>query len=125
MIDKKDQPWRWQKYENNLCNKCIGTCCTLPVEVRAEDLIQLDLVDPAIITSSPKKAEKVLKKMGIVKYYREASGLFMLQQKANDDCVFLDSNTRLCTVYSKRPSVCREFPVAIGPRPGYCPFEQK
>lgn len=125
MVEKKDQPWRWTKYENNLCKSCVGTCCTLPVEVKAEDLVRLELIDPGIYEQSLKKAEKLLKKMGIVKQYRQGTGLFMLQQKANDDCVFLDSKSRLCTVYEKRPSVCREFPRSIGPRPGFCPHERK
>jgi Fe-S-cluster containining protein len=92
----------------------------MPVEIKGEDLIRLGLADPDELAASPKKLAKRLIKEGILSSYRESTGHFMLTQKANDDCYFLDLKTRLCTVYEKRPGVCREFP-SIGPRPGYCP----
>jgi Fe-S-cluster containining protein len=55
-----------------------------------------------------------------VRSYHPPTGLFILEQRYGRDCVFLDTKTRRCTVYEKRPEVCRRFP-KIGPRPGYCP----
>jgi excinuclease ABC subunit B len=75
----------------------------------------------AIDTSGlDKKGYKKLIKEKKIIYFREATGLFMLMQKANKDCIFLDLKSRKCTVYSKRPDVCRNFPDK-GPRPGFCP----
>ena len=35
----------WAKYTADMCHSCISSCCTLPVEVRLNDLIRLELVD--------------------------------------------------------------------------------
>ena len=35
----------WVRYSAGLCRDCHATCCTLPVEVRIDDLIRLELVD--------------------------------------------------------------------------------
>jgi uncharacterized protein len=40
-------------------------------------------------------------------------------QRHGRDCIYLGADRR-CTVYEKRPEVCRQFP-RIGPRPGWCP----
>lgn len=95
----------------------------MPVEIRAEDLIRLGLATEDELQRSPKKVAKNLMKSGEVATYREGTGLFQLSQQANDDCVFLDSRTRLCRVYEKRPDVCRQFP-SVGPRPGFCPHRK-
>jgi Fe-S-cluster containining protein len=94
----------------------------MPLEVRLSDLERLGLVEEG--EASPKKIAKRLGKMGIVKSYRAATGLFLLQQKADDSCPFLGED-RLCTVYEKRPDVCRGFPVTLGPRVSYCPYRKK
>ncbi len=96
----------------------------MPVEIKAEDLVRLGVATVDEITSSPKKTAKRLIKEGIISSYRDASGNYMLTQKANEDCYYLDTRTRLCTVYEKRPEVCRQFP-SVGPRPGYCPLTKK
>ncbi len=116
----KDKPWTWVSYREGLCQGCYSGCCTMPVEVKSEDLVRLGVADGLEIEQSPKKVFKDLKKRGIVVSYREGTGLFMLTQRSNGDCFFLDAKTRLCTVYEKRPGVCRQFP-SIGPRPGFCP----
>lgn len=119
----KDRPSTWKPYREGLCNACNAACCTMPVEVRASDLVRLGLIDEDELRASPKKVFNKLARQGILKSYRAATGLFMLVQKSNDDCVFLGTD-RLCTVYERRPDVCREFP-KIGPRPGYCPADPK
>jgi Fe-S-cluster containining protein len=96
----------------------------MPVEVRLSDLIRLGLVGEDEAAGSMRKLAKRLIKEGSVSSYRQGTDLFMLTQKANRDCLFLDEKTRLCKVYEKRPDVCRQFP-AIGPRPGYCPGSRK
>lgn len=95
----------------------------MPVEVKASDLIRLGVVTEDEIERSMKKAAKRLKAEGVISSYRQGTDLFMLTQKANRDCYFMDTKTRLCTVYEKRPDVCRQFP-SIGPRPGFCPVRK-
>lgn len=118
-----DQPSRWKPFRKDSCASCWGSCCTMPVEVKIEDLLRLKLISEDEV-SSPKKVFKKLFQQKIVSSYRQGTGFFMLTQKPNDDCYFLDSKTRLCTVYENRPGVCREFP-SIGPRPGCCPYIKK
>ena len=69
------------------------------LEVTIEDLVRLDLCDMDEFDRSPKKLFKRLKRERVAMSYREGTGLFLLQSKANSDCQFLDSVTRLCTVY--------------------------
>lgn len=92
----------------------------MPVEIKLSDLIRLELVSEDEASGSIKKLAKRLIKEGIIVSYRQGTEFFMLSQKANRDCLFLDSKARLCTVYEKRPETCRQFP-AIGPRPNFCP----
>lgn len=123
MIPDKDKPWTWVRYKEGMCQLCSGACCTMPVEIKAEDLVRLELATQDEVEQSPKKVSKRLIKEGIVTSYRESSGNFMLTQKANGDCYFLNLKTRLCEVYEKRPGVCRQFPT-IGPKPSFCPGNQ-
>lgn len=123
-ISTKDQPWKWTQYKDGHCQKCMASCCTMPVEIKAPDLVRLNLATQDEVLNTPKKLAKKLMKSGVISSYRESTGLFMITQKANDDCYFLDQKTRLCTVYEKRPDTCRSFP-QIGPRPGYCPLTLK
>ncbi len=120
MRPDKDKPWTWVKYKSGMCTGCSGACCTMPVEVHAEDLIKMKLIDRDSIMSSPKKAAKKLIKEKIISGYRESSKLFMLASRPSGDCIFLHEVSRLCTIYENRPSVCRSFP-DIGPKPGFCP----
>lgn len=92
----------------------------MPVEITIADLVQLELATEDEAKGSIKKLFKKLKAEGFVDSYRASSGFFTLSRKDQGDCRFLDTKTRLCTVYEKRPSVCRQFP-KIGPRPGFCP----
>jgi len=119
----KDRPSTWLRYRDGLCNNCNAGCCTMPVEVKAEDLFRLELISEDEMRASPKKLFKRLSKDGYLKSFRASTGLYMLEQKSNSDCVFLGED-RLCTVYEKRPEVCRLFP-SIGPRPNFCPAQKK
>lgn len=96
----------------------------MPVEINSEDLVRLGLCGLEEVEQNPKKVAKKLIKEGILSSYRDGTGLFMMTQKPNDDCYFLDLKSRLCTVYDRRPGVCREFP-KIGPKPGFCPASRK
>nr|WP_295904815.1 YkgJ family cysteine cluster protein [uncultured Bdellovibrio sp.] len=115
-----DRPSTWKPYRTGMCKGCWGGCCTMPVEIKISDLIRLGLCSEDEAQGSIKKLAKRLMKEGYIVSYRQGTEFFMLSQKANRDCYFLDSKTRLCTVYEKRPDTCRQFP-SIGPRPGFCP----
>jgi Fe-S-cluster containining protein len=120
----KDRPSTWGKYREGLCEGCWGSCCTMPVEVSAEDLLRLGVANQDELEGSRKKIAKKLIKEKIVITYRDSTDLFMLSSRPDGDCLYLHPKTRLCTVYEKRPEVCRKFP-KIGPRPGYCPSARK
>lgn len=116
-----DRPSSWVPFRSaKQCDGCFAGCCTLPVETSAADLMRLEVLTIDEAATSLKKAFRRLHKEGIVRSYHASTGLFILEQRNGRDCVFLHPTTRLCTVYEKRPEVCRRFP-KIGPRPGYCP----
>ena len=117
----KDRPSTWKKYEASNCQICRADCCSMPVEVKTDDLIRLGIATVDEAENSIKKLAKKLKKAGYISSFREGTEFFMLTQKANSDCYFLDSQTRLCSVYEKRPETCRQFPSQIGTRIGFCP----
>jgi Fe-S-cluster containining protein len=114
------KPSTWNPFKKGMCEGCFAGCCTLPLEVSAYDLIRLGLVTEDEAAASLKKVARKLSKEGIIRSYHAKSGLFIVEQRRGRDCIFLDEKSRLCTVYEKRPEVCRTFP-KIGPRPGYCP----
>lgn len=117
------RPSTWSKYTKGMCEGCWAGCCTLPLEVSVVDLMRLELVTEDEACSSLKKVAKRLIKEGVVRSFNPKTQVFTLEQVGGRDCQFLDKN-RLCTVYDKRPEVCRQFP-KIGPRPGWCPVRKK
>lgn len=125
MIVDKDRPSTWRKYEEKNCTSCKAGCCQMPVEIRASDLLRLGLVTEDELSGSIKKVAKRLSKEGVIQNYRSGTEFFMLTQRANSDCYFLNEKTRLCTVYDKRPDTCRGFPSLLGTRVGFCPYTKK
>lgn len=117
------RPSTWVKFKKGLCDGCWAGCCTLPVEVSASDLIRLGLVLEEEAAESLKKVARRLMKERIVQAYNSKSQIFVLEQRHGRDCLFLGKD-RMCTVYERRPEVCRRFP-QIGPRPGFCPGKPK
>lgn len=117
------RPSTWVPYKKGMCDGCWSGCCTLPVEVSAADLIRLELITEEEAAISLKDVGKKLSKQGILQDYKLKEQLFILEQRHGRDCIFL-SEDRLCTVYDKRPEVCRQFP-KIGPKPGFCPQSKK
>jgi len=88
------------------------------------DLVRMGVVDPFEAEENPKKLAKRLMKEGIVGHFNFKKSVFTLVQRASGDCLYLDPETRLCTIYEKRPDTCRNHP-HIGPRPGYCAYRKK
>jgi Fe-S-cluster containining protein len=114
----------WPKYRSGLCDSCMASCCTMPVEVRVPDLVRLGVLDPFDAEGGLKPWLKRLQKAGIVERHSPATGLFTLARQSGGECVFLDRETRRCTVYERRPDTCRNHP-QIEPRPGYCAFRAR
>lgn len=114
----------WIKYQKGLCNSCIASCCQLPVEVKLDDLIRLGVIDDFAKAEPLKNTAKQLKKQGIIEHFNQKNSLFTLTRMANNDCYFLETTTRRCTVYEKRPNTCRNHP-QIGPKPNYCAYRPK
>lgn len=125
MKTDKDRPSTWVQYKDGMCQECNGSCCTLPVEVHLADLIRLNLVTEDEALGSIKKIAKRLIREKVISSYRTGTQLFMLASRPSGDCVFLDPYSRRCTVYEKRPEVCRNFPLSQSPRLGLCPVRKK
>lgn len=115
----KENPDSWLKYTKNSCKSCKATCCSMPIEVRFEDLVRLNLISEDDLSTPLKKLVARLKKEKIITAYREESGLFAMKQTAEGKCRYLVGNS--CSVYKNRPLVCRAFPIEMGWRHGYCP----
>jgi len=90
----------------------------MPIEIRWEDLIRLNLVTDDDLSEPIKTVISRLKKEKIITAYKEETGLFALKQ-IGGKCRYLSGT--LCTEYKNRPLVCREFPIRMGWRHGYCP----
>ena len=113
------RPSTWRAYSDGLCQGCQALCCSLPVEVSIEDLFRLELLLPEEAQVSTRRAMLRLENSGAIQAFLESSNTFILGQTEDGFCRYLGRDRR-CSVYEKRPEVCRTFP-SIGPRPGYCP----
>lgn len=91
----------------------------MPIEVRWEDLSRLNLVSDLDLSKPIKSVVARLKKENVITAYKSDSGLFALKQTSDGQCRYLKENK--CSVYKSRPLVCREFPIRMGWRHGYCP----
>jgi uncharacterized protein len=120
-LDRTDT---WIKYERTMCGSCVSSCCTMPVEVRFNDLLRIGLVQEFERSEPRKDIAKRLQKEGIVERYNQKQEIFTLVRMGNNDCLYLDRKSRLCTIYDLRPDTCRNHP-KIGPRPGFCAFKPK
>ena len=114
----------WSRYTRDMCSSCMSSCCTLPVEVRLDDLIRLGVVDEFERGEPLKNIARRLQKDGIIERFNQKTARFTLSRMSNNDCLYLDRKSRLCTVYEQRPDTCRNHP-RVGPRPGYCACRPK
>lgn len=120
----QEEPATWIRYNKKLCGDCMATCCSLPVEVKASDLIRMELMDSCEAGADLKFVARRLMKTRVVEHYHHRSATLTLARMANGDCCFLDRSSRRCTIYEKRPDTCRNHP-QIGPRSGYCAYTKK
>ena len=124
MVEKMDpgKPRTWVRFRKGMCNGCSANCChDMPVQVSVPDLVRLGGMTAEEAAKSLPHSARSLRKKGWIRPFTAGSLIFVLRQKRNLDCIFLNEN-RQCTVYERRPEICRQFP-KISPRPGYCPHE--
>ncbi len=97
------------------CERCPAYCCSYPrIQVTGKDIKRL----ARYFEISKKKARKRFTKSG-----EEPGERVLRHQKDHiydSVCQFLDRDSRRCTIYEARPSICREYPG--GPRCGYYDF---
>lgn len=65
----------WACYSNGLCRDCQATCCTLPVQVRIDELIRLEVVDAFERDEPPMNVAKRPSKAGIVEHFNQKHGV--------------------------------------------------
>ena len=99
----------------------MAGCCTLILEISISDVVRLGLADEWEVENDLKGMIQRLKKEKIIKRFNSKARMFVLEQKKGNDCIFLNKDRR-CHVYDKRPDVCRNHPLLVGPRKGYCPY---
>lgn len=114
----------WTRYKESMCASCRAGCCSLPAEVTIADLIRMQLIDDFEAEEPLKDIAKKLKKAGVIDHFHGGSGIFTLARLANNDCIYLDAQSRRCTIYVNRPTTCRNHP-RIGPRPGFCAYQAR
>lgn len=86
------------------CDKCIAYCCSIydRVQVTPRDIRRLAAHFAVLPEVASHRFTKLFGKERILR--RKADRLF------GQACMFLDQDTRKCTVYNARPLTCREFP---------------
>ncbi|MBW1891732.1 MAG: YkgJ family cysteine cluster protein [Deltaproteobacteria bacterium] len=119
-----DDTSTWIQYKRRLCNGCRALCCTMPVEATLADLVRMGVITAFEAGEPVKTLTRKLKKDGVVERYSTKNRVFTLVRFANNDCLYLGPESRKCGIYEKRPDTCRNHPI-VGPRPGFCPFEEQ
>ncbi|MEN8245879.1 MAG: YkgJ family cysteine cluster protein [Thermodesulfobacteriota bacterium] len=114
----------WTPYRKELCCVCRALCCTMPVEVKLTDLVRMGVITEFEAGESVKLLARKLKKAGVVERYSTKNQVFTLVRFANNDCLYLEDTSRRCRIYETRPDTCRNHPL-VGPRPGFCPYQEK
>jgi Fe-S-cluster containining protein len=97
------------------CLKCVAYCCTYTlIPATKTDVKRL----AKHFDIKPSEAEKRFTKKGDKEFPR------VMRHREDDHfktaCMFLNQETRQCTVYEARPKICRDFPTQS--RCGYYDF---
>ena len=88
------------------CSKCPAYCCAIyeRVQVTKRDLNRLAKYFGVTAEAAAKRYTKIDRSSGERVLRRKKDTIF------EEACMFLDPETRGCTIYHGRPSVCREYP---------------
>jgi Fe-S-cluster containining protein len=86
------------------CDKCVAYCCSIydRVQVTPRDIRRLAAHFRVLPEIAAQRFTKLWGKERILR--RKADRLF------GQACMFLNQDTRKCTIYNARPLVCRDFP---------------
>ncbi|MBA3240190.1 MAG: YkgJ family cysteine cluster protein [Acidobacteria bacterium] len=86
------------------CNKCPAFCCSVydRVQVTKRDITRLAKHFGVSFETARRRYTKDYKGERVLK--RVEDKIF------EETCMFLDQETRGCTIYHGRPGVCREYP---------------
>ena len=86
------------------CDKCVAYCCSIyeRVQITNKDIRRLAAHFSLTPEAATARFTKLNGKERILR--RRADRLF------GQACMFLNQDTRKCTIYNARPDVCREFP---------------
>ncbi len=86
------------------CSKCPAFCCAIyeRVEVTKRDLNRLAKFFSVSIETARRRYTKLHEGERVLR--RTKDTIF------DEACMFLDHETRACTIYHGRPKVCREYP---------------
>lgn len=114
----------WTKFQPWLCETCRANCCRMAVEVSLRDLVRMEILTWAKARLPIEDIEKELRQDGVVDHFYIKERSFILARTADGNCRYLDLDSRECSIYKKRPDTCREHP-EIGPRPGFCAYEER
>jgi uncharacterized protein len=95
------------------CSKCPAYCCSYDqIELKDRDINRLakhlDLDRETFLNRYTKRGDE----LPVLRHQKD--------EIFGSVCVFLDKETRRCTVYNARPGVCHEYPDR--PRCGYWDF---
>lgn len=98
----------------------------MPLELKLPELVRLGLVDAFEAEHElPSRIAKRLIKAKQIDHFNHKQSIFTLARRASGDCMNLDVQTRRCTVYERRPDICRQHPQTRSPRVGYCAYGAK
>ncbi|WP_043148357.1 YkgJ family cysteine cluster protein, partial [Pseudogulbenkiania ferrooxidans] len=65
---------------------------------------RIGVVDEFELEEPIKSIAKRLEKQRVIQHFNFKNSLFTLAQRANGDCLYLDAQTRRCTIYERRPN---------------------
>lgn len=96
---EEDQPW----YAEGLRFQCTGCgdCCTGSSGYVWVNQAEIDALAQRLGLSATEFERRYVREVGVRR---------TLKERKNFDCVFLDAETRKCTVYEDRPRQCRTWP---------------
>ncbi|HMO85248.1 MAG TPA: YkgJ family cysteine cluster protein [Lacipirellulaceae bacterium] len=96
---ENDQPW----YADGLRFQCTGCgdCCTGGSGYVWVTQAEIDALARRLGMAADAFERKYVRNVGVRR---------TLKERKNYDCVFLDAQTRKCTVYEERPRQCRTWP---------------
>ena len=88
------------------CSKCPAYCCAIyeRVQVTKRDVNRLAKHFGLTYEAAERRYTKIDRSSGERVLRRKQDTIF------DEACMFLDPETRGCTIYHARPAVCREYP---------------